>query len=140
MKNSPLPAETNPLVFAYGTLKRGCHNHCLLHQIGAEFVGTGRTSLKFPLVINGLPYLLGQPGQGHRVEGEIYRVPTAEGWRALDRLEGHPRFYQRRLTDISGDDHETYSAWVYFLARLDERLALLPPVRAYKREGGIVVA
>ena len=25
----------------------------------------------------------------------------------------------------------TYAAWVYFLARHDERLAALPPVRAY---------
>ena len=81
------------------------HNHGLLQRIGAEFIGTGRTAEKFPLVVDGLPYLLGSPGKGHLVEGEIYRVNSAEGWSALDRLEG-PRFYERRLTDIVGDDQE----------------------------------
>ena len=112
MKNSQSSADVNPLVFVYGTLKRGCHNHGLLQRTRAEFISTGRTASKFPLVVDGLPYLLDMPGKGHRVEGEIYRVNSAEGWSALDRLEGHPRFYQRRLTEIAGDDRETYAAWV----------------------------
>ena len=132
MKNSPSPADINPLVFVYGTLKRGFHNHGLIRQIGAEFVSIGRTAESFPLVVDGLPYLLNSRGCGHQVEGEIYRIPDSEGWTALDRLEGHPRFYKRELTNIDGDDGETYCAWVYFLARHHERLSALPFVGSYQ--------
>ena len=140
MKNSPSPANANPLVFVYGTLKRGFGNHLVMQRAGGEFVCCGRTVERYPLVVSGLPYLLGSPGEGHQVEGEIYRVNSAEGWSALDRLEGHPGFYERRLTDIVGDDRETYAAWVYFLARRDERLASLPSVCAYGRDSELTPA
>jgi len=134
MKNSQSPANATPLVFVYGTLKRGFGNHRVMQRAGSEFVCCGTMVERYPLVVSGLPYLLDLPGQGHRVEGEIYRVNSAEGRSALDRLEGHPCFYERRLTDIVGDDRETYTAWVYFLARRDERLAALRPVCAYGRD------
>lgn len=123
--------KEHPLVFVYGTLKRGFHNHPVMQRAGGEFVCHGATVEHYPLVVDGLPYLLDAPGQGHPVEGEIYRVDSAEGWRVLDRLEGHPVFYERRVADIAGEDGETYAAWIYFLARLDKRLAALPPVHAY---------
>jgi gamma-glutamylaminecyclotransferase len=130
-----MPLKSHPLVFVYGTLKRGFHNHSVMCRARGEFVCRGETVLHFPLVVDGLPYLLNTPGKGHQVEGEIYRVDSVDGWCTLDRLEGHPSFYERRLIEIAGADGETYAAWVYFLARTDERLASLPPVRAY---GGAV--
>lgn len=133
-----MPHKSHPLVFVYGTLKRGFHNHGVMVRAGGEFVSSGTTVERYPLVIDGLPYLLDVPGQGHPVKGEIYRVSSAEGWSMLDRLEGHPRFYERRLTEIAGADGETYAAWVYFLARADERLASLPPVCAYDGVVGVV--
>lgn len=132
-----MPHKRHPLVFVYGTLKRGFHNHHVMQRAGGEFICCGTTVELYPLVIDGLPYLLNVPGQGHPVDGEIYRVASVEGWFTLDRLEGHPSFYERQVVNIKGADGETYAAWVYFLARKDKRLALLPPVRAY---GGTVGA
>ena len=140
MKNSESPADANPFVFVYGTLKRGFGNHPVMQQAGGEFVCCGTMVERYPLVVSGLPYLLDMRGQGHRVKGEIYRVSDAEGWRVLDRLEGHPDFYVRRVVDIVGVDGETYAAWVYFLARNDERLTSLPSVCSYGRDSELTPA
>lgn len=92
-------SSKHQLVFVYGTLKRGFHNHWLMRQICAEFVSEARTADAFPLVVRGLPYLLDLPGEGYRVEGEIYRV-SEPGFQLLDRLERHPDWYRRRLLQL----------------------------------------
>lgn len=120
-----------PLVFVYGTLKRGYHNHHLMQQIGAEFVCAGRTIERFPLVVHGLPYLLDLPETGHQVEGEIYRV-SREGFVALDHLEGHPDWYRRRLIPVVAEDGDTYESWAYFLLERADDLADLPAVARYR--------
>ncbi len=124
--------EQRPLVFVYGTLKRGFGNHRVMQEAGGEFVCEGATAMPFPLVQQGLPFLILRPGHGHRVEGEIFRVGTACGWDRLDRLEGHPEFYRRRLIDVEGADGEIYEAWAYFVARMDEAFAGLPSMSRYR--------
>lgn len=119
------------LVFVYGTLKRGFGNHRVMIEAGGEFVCEGMTATPFPLVEQGLPFLLFRPGHGHRVEGEIYRVDNLRGWKRLDQLEGHPDFYRRRLIDIESTDGEIRETWTYFVAGRNEMLAGLPPLRAY---------
>jgi gamma-glutamylaminecyclotransferase len=104
-------------VFVYGTLKRGHHNHRLLDHAGATFVREARTARKFPLIVDGLPFLYDRPGEGHSVRGELYLVdaPTLE---RLDRLEGHPRFYKRRtiaLREVDSPKALHVAAWVYFI-------------------------
>jgi gamma-glutamylaminecyclotransferase len=110
------------LVFVYGTLKRGLGNHRVMQGAGGEFVTAARTEDSFPLVVDGLPYLLDMPGCGHRVEGEVYRVSSDEGWARLDRLEGHPNFYRRRVITVLGEDGTRHEAWAYFVVRGVERL------------------
>ena len=68
----------------------------------------------------------------HRVHGEIYRVPNAAGWSVLDRLEGHPRFYSRRVIGCEVDGI-AMDAWTYFIQGELGRFAHLPPVREYSR-------
>jgi gamma-glutamylaminecyclotransferase len=131
-----MPPEEHPLLFVYGTLKRGFGNHRVMLDAGGEFVCEGKTAERLPLIHRGLPYLLDQPGRGHQVEGEVFRVGTAAGWHRIDRLEGHPDFYCRRLTNILGDDGETYEAWTYFVAR-GEEFEGLPPLCVYGRAGGV---
>jgi gamma-glutamylcyclotransferase (GGCT)/AIG2-like uncharacterized protein YtfP len=78
-------------IFVYGTLLAGERNHELL--VGARLVAEARTKPAFELRDLGeFPALV--PGGEHAVTGEVYEVdePTLA---ALDRLEGHPRFYQR---------------------------------------------
>lgn len=134
-----MPPRDHPLVFVYGTLKRGFHNHRVMAEAGGEFVCEGVTVTPFPLVERGLPFLIFRPGEGHRVEGEIYRVGDERGWERLDRLEGHPDFYQRRLIEAEGADGEIYEAWAYFIARGAEALAGLPPLRAWGRGCGVTM-
>jgi gamma-glutamylaminecyclotransferase len=113
-----------PLLFVYGTLKRGRHNHGLMEELEAEFVTRARTVESFPLVVQGLPYLLDAEGRGQRVGGEIYRMDS-EGWRYVDRLEGHPHFYCRRLIRVEGEDGASYEAWCYFVTDPPESLHAL---------------
>ena len=79
-------------VFVYGTLLRGQPNHRLLK--GAVFIGDARTEARFELVDLG-PFPAMTGGGVTRVVGELY-VVDASTLSALDRLEGHPRFYRRQ--------------------------------------------
>jgi len=82
----------SPRVFVYGTLLRGQSNHRLLED--ATFVGETRTEVGFELVDLGPFPAMVRRGDA-RVVGEEYEV-GANTLAALDRLEGHPRFYRRR--------------------------------------------
>lgn len=96
-----------PLMFFYGTLRRGFGNNRLLD--GAKFLRTD--SLKGTLYTSGpngrgIPFLF--PGNG-TVQGELFEVPERLLPR-LDALEGHPTAYTRekRLLD-SGEEAEVYA-------------------------------
>ena len=56
------------IIFVYGTLKRGQPNGHVLEEFGNhQFLGTGCTDLKYPLVIDkdaNLPFMLDAPGKG----------------------------------------------------------------------------
>lgn len=79
-------------VFVYGTLLSGEPNHRLL--TAASLVGEARTEPAFELVsLGAFPAMVA--GGRTAVAGEVYEV-DAGTLTDLDRLEGHPRFYQRR--------------------------------------------
>ena len=108
------------MVAVYGTLKQGKSNHRLLK--GVPFIGAGKTKDKYPMVVRGLPYLYDEKGVGHNVNVEVYECDGVD-MNALDSLEGHPTFYERRKTDIVLDDGEVMNVWIYFI---NERFSLLP--------------
>ena len=86
----------NVRVFLYGTLLSGEPNHHLLAD--APLVGEARTEPAFELVSFGaFPAMV--PGGGTAVSGQVYEV-DARTLNALDRLEGHPRFYRRRAVRL----------------------------------------
>lgn len=92
--------DTNSIhtVFVYGTLLRGESNHRLLKD--AEFVGEARTAPEYDLVnLGAFPGMV--LGGDTAVTGEIFRVDY-ETLAALDRLEGHPRFYRRTPLELDG--------------------------------------
>jgi len=86
------------LVFTYGTLRKGEVNHHLLAQ--ARFVTEARTEPCFDLFDLG-PFPAMSTGGETAVFGEIYAVDEATLAR-LDRLEGHPSFYQRTQIRLEG--------------------------------------
>ena len=92
-------------VFVYGTLLAGEPNHRVL--AGARLVANARTEPAFELRDLGpFPGLVS--GGAHAVAGEVYEVDEAT-LAALDRLEGHPRFYRRtRIALEDGVAVETY--------------------------------
>jgi gamma-glutamylaminecyclotransferase len=96
----------NARVFVYGTLKRGFGNHRLLARAALVGEATIRGSMHdlgaFPAVAI--------DGKAGTVHGELFDVdsPTME---RLDRLEGTPHFYQRKLVHTSAGE-----AWVYVMA------------------------
>lgn len=86
-----IPA-TRTRVFVYGTLRRGEPNHHLLDA--RMLLRAGRTEPRFTLVsLGAFPAMI--DGGETAVVGEVYDV-DAVTLAALDRLEGHPRFYRRR--------------------------------------------
>ena len=109
------------LVATYGTLKKGEGNH---HYVkSAKYVGRGVTSAKYPLVINGLPYLYKEEGVGHNVEVDVFKVSNSRLAR-MDALEGHPRWYKREKVDILVNG-KTLSCWVYFMTEARPKQSIL---------------
>ncbi|XP_028427920.1 gamma-glutamylaminecyclotransferase isoform X1 [Perca flavescens] len=92
-------------IFVYGTLKKGQPNYYRMFESAngtAEFLASACTTQKYPLVIAGkynIPFLLNIPGQGHRVQGEIYKVDD-KMLKFLDDFEGVPTMYQRTQVDL----------------------------------------
>ena len=96
-------------VFVYGTLKRGHNNHHLLK--GATYLGQYNTGIGYTKVVKGLPFLFEDGGPG--CSGELYEVSTLT-LNLLDRLEGHPDMYERKLINVSNDE-STHTAWCYLM-------------------------
>lgn len=108
-------ASTSTRVFVYGTLLSGEPNHRLLR--GARLIGPARTQPRFTLFDYGPFPALAARGK-HAVEGEVYEV-DALMLAALDRLEGHPRFYER--TSIALDGAGRVEAYLFPKGRLAGR-------------------
>jgi gamma-glutamylaminecyclotransferase len=93
------------LVFVYGTLRQEEVNHDLL--VRARFVAEARTEPCFDLFDLGAFPAMSAGGET-AVLGEVYAVDEATLAR-LDRLEGHPSFYERTQIRLEGGQEvETY--------------------------------
>lgn len=100
----PLPADpTQPLLFVYGSLKRGQRAHHLLQ--GLPWLG--QAWLPGACLHDLGPFPMAVLGEGS-IQGELYGVSEAD-LTALDRFEGAPRLYQRHWLNLE----DGRSAWVY---------------------------
>jgi len=100
----PLPADsTQPLLFVYGSLKRGQRAHHLLQ--GLPWLG--QAWLPGACLHDLGPFPMAVLGEGS-IQGELYGVSEAD-LAALDRFEGAPRLYQRHWLNLA----DGRSAWVY---------------------------
>lgn len=83
-------------VFVYGTLRRGCSNHGLIAR--SEYLGEAVTDTGYSMLhLGGFPGVVKKGN--YSIYGELYEVDEAT-LRQLDRLEGHPSFYERRLITV----------------------------------------
>ena len=106
-----------PLVFAYGTLRRGGGNNPLLAP--ATFVRAAKTRDEFVLFCENpdfCPYLTDVSiGQKKQIIGDVYDVPDYL-LEQIDELEGHPTWYRRRQVALEGGDGDgDQVAWAYFI-------------------------
>jgi len=98
--------EPRTRVFVYGTLLAGERNH--YHIERARLIAEARTQPAFTLYDFG-PYP-GMVARGNSaVVGEVYEVDEPM-LAAMDRLEGHPSFYQR--TTIRLENGSTVEAYL----------------------------
>jgi gamma-glutamylcyclotransferase (GGCT)/AIG2-like uncharacterized protein YtfP len=76
-------------------------------------IGSGHTLDKYPLIVQGLPYLVDKKGIGHNVAVDVFKV-SGEVFADLDRLEGHPNWYKRKQVFVKMENGNSVLAWIYF--------------------------
>lgn len=91
-------------LFTYGTLKRGLRNSVLL--AGSNFVKETVTKPLYKLYDCGPYPCLVEAEKGKSVRGEIYEIDAATLAR-LDRLEGIPFLYDRKVIKLENFPFET---------------------------------
>lgn len=102
-------------VFVYGTLKQAHGNHRLIKANEIHFASDAVTVEEFHLYVDGLPFVVEKEEEGgKRIEGELYVLEHSEQLAALDRLEGHPNFYERRVIEVETESGAIVDAWLYF--------------------------
>lgn len=92
------------LVFVYGTLLSGESNHDLL--LNSRYLGEHKTEAEYTLFNYG-PYPAVIIDGTISIHGEVYEVDE-QTFKALDRLEGYPNFYDRKLITTPYGE-----AWMY---------------------------
>jgi gamma-glutamylaminecyclotransferase len=85
------------LLFCYGTLKSGFHNH---HQLAeSKFIGSLKTAAEFTMVdLGDYPAVIEHGSCA--IHGEIYKI-RSHTLLTLDKLEGYPHYFHRILISSS---------------------------------------
>lgn len=99
------------LIAVYGTLKKGYSNY-YAYLTNAKHIGRGNTQDKYPLIVDGLPYLVNKKGVGHNVEVDVFKVSDMQ-LKKVDGLEGHPQWYKRIQIPVVLKNR-TLNCWIYF--------------------------
>lgn len=103
---SPPPVK----VFVYGTLKMGHGNNCVLGP-HARFIAQAETCGHYRMYTVGFPVII-EDGDGLKVRGELYEVPGGQ-IRALDRLEGEGRMYDRKVIECTANSGGPIECYAY---------------------------
>jgi gamma-glutamylcyclotransferase (GGCT)/AIG2-like uncharacterized protein YtfP len=121
-------------VFVYGTLRRGGSNHAWL--AGSHYGGEGRLPGARLYDLGPFPMAIVTPETAaESIEGELWWVDAAVLTR-LDRLEGHPRLYERRQLPLACGRW----AWVYLGRPRQVRHSPVLPQGRWPRAGGAQLA
>lgn len=100
------------LIGVYGTLKRKGSNHGLLSDSTTTFLGEATSAPNYSMLsMGGYPAIV--PGSDS-VALEVFAVSN-ETLARLDRLEGHPSFYERREVEVLSEHGYNEVIWVYHL-------------------------
>lgn len=102
-------------MFVYGTLMSGFSNNRLLSN--SQLVDRGTTEEEYTLAVTSrpFPFLMEEDGNNY-VSGEIYKVDE-KTLNAIDQLEGHPEWYERKVVSIVTELGDKLQAWAYFMPK-----------------------
>lgn len=120
-------AHESPLLFVYGTLRRGS-GHAMGAWLAAqaEWRGPARCDAARLYRVSWYP-ALAEGAAGESVRGDVYRLPGDALWPTLDAFEGvagrADDEYERRLTEVVLDEGGTVRAWCYWYRPAAEGLA-----------------
>lgn len=106
------------VVACYGTLMKGYNNNYTLSD--SKLLGVGKTKDMMIMTEAGIPFVSDKK-QVSKIHVEVYEVNEDTLFR-LDQLEGHPRFYERKITEIEIEGGGTAKAWMYYCDRLSNRI------------------
>ena len=101
------------LIAAYGTLRAGEHNE----RFCRNAVSRKTATIPGTLYDTGWGFPAFVPKGETPVVVELIEIPLAD-WPAMDRLEGYPRMYDRRLYPATLADGTKTKAWIYVMNRL----------------------
>lgn len=107
------PIEKTPYMFVYGTLMSGFSNSRLLRN--SLLVDRGTTEEEYTLAVSSIPFLVEEDGKNY-VSGEVYKVDE-KTLNAIDQLEGHPDWYERKVISIITEQGDKLQAWAYFMQK-----------------------
>ena len=98
-------------VFVYGTLKNGFANHSVMERSAGVLVGKA-TTIESSYLLTSLGTFPAMLDKGtYSIKGELYSLSSLN---LLDRLEGYPNFYTRKLIAVI-TNNKIYECWAYFL-------------------------
>lgn len=83
--------------FVYGSLKKNLHNHRVMEWAGGEFIGEATITGATMYSMGGFPGLV-LDDNTNPIYGEVYEIKDVK---PLDRLEGAPDFYNRKVVESS---------------------------------------
>ena len=98
-------------IAVYGSLRKGLHNHRVLGT-DRDFIGEGIVR-GFGMYSLGMYPALVREGTHSDVVVEMYQV-SDKTMKCVDKLEGFPSYYTRKLCPISIEG-EMVPAWVYYM-------------------------
>jgi len=104
-------------IAVYGTLKYGFSNY---HRFlgNSKFIDSAETCDRYPLIVDGLPYLVEEKGLGYHVDVDVFAVSDSQ-LASIDALEGHPRWYQRKEIYVKTLGGKKLKVWIYFNPKTD---------------------
>lgn len=113
--------EKTVLLIAYGTLMTGERNH----RFCENAVSITPCTIKGTLFDTGYGFPAFVPEGATEVKAELIEIHIS-AWADIDRLEGYPRLYDRRLYPATLTDGTKIKAWVYIMVTLPPQAKVIP--------------
>ncbi len=110
----------NILICVYGTLRKGERNH----HICGDVISLKPCTIKGTLYDTGYGFPAFEPTGDNEVQAELVEI-TAEAWKDVDRLEGVPVLYNRKLYPCKLADDTIVEAWVYIMNELPPQAKII---------------